>query len=99
MASSETIGPIFRALALFCIAGTFSQTATAQTDDMKIAAWRTMLDQYCATCHNARLKTAGIMLDHADLAHISTQPELWEKVVRKLRAGTMPPMGVPRPDR
>jgi mono/diheme cytochrome c family protein len=49
---------------------------------------------YCISCHNQRLKTAGLALDVADL----TQPEIGEKVVRKLRAGAMPPPGLPRPD-
>jgi hypothetical protein len=54
---------------------------------------RALLDQYCVTCHNQKLKTAGLMLDKADPA-----AETWEKVVRKLRAGAMPPAGMPRPD-
>src|SRR6266849_3637921 len=53
--------------------------------------------QYCITCHNARLKTAGLTLDPADLSRINATAETWEKVVRKLRSGTMPPAGVPRP--
>src|SRR5215469_3736170 len=60
---------------------------------------RGVLDQYCVACHNQRLKTAGLELDSADLARISDRPELWEKVVEKLRTGTMPPAGVRRPDR
>ena len=54
--------------------------------------------QYCVTCHNQRLKTAGLMLDTMDPAKIPAQAEVWEKVVRKLRAGLMPPPGVRRPD-
>ena len=53
--------------------------------------------QYCVTCHNARLKTAGLVIDPTDTAHVSTNPELWEKVIRKLRSGSMPPAGAPRP--
>ena len=51
------------------------------------------------TCHNERVKTAGLLLDQADLANVPADGEMWEKVVRKLRAGTMPPQGAPRPDR
>jgi mono/diheme cytochrome c family protein len=54
---------------------------------------------YCVTCHNDRLKTGGLALDTADLAHVGSRPEVWEKVVRKLRAGLMPPTGSPRPER
>ena len=56
------------------------------------------LNRYCVTCHNQRLKTAGLMLDTLDLAKIPASAEIWEKVVRKLRAGAMPPQGAPRPD-
>jgi cytochrome c551/c552 len=60
---------------------------------------RALLNQYCVGCHNEKLKTAGLMLDKLDLAHPGQDPEAWEKVVRKLRAGMMPPAGMPRPDR
>jgi hypothetical protein len=59
---------------------------------------RALLDQYCVTCHNQKLKTAGLLLDKADPTNVSLDPETWEKVVRKVRAGAMPPQGLPRPD-
>ena len=59
---------------------------------------RALLDRYCVTCHNERLRTAGLELDTADAADVSADPALWEKVVRKLRAGAMPPAPRPRPD-
>src|SRR5206468_10654860 len=58
---------------------------------------RPLIDQYCVTCHNQRAKTAGLMLDKMDPAHVAQDREAWEKVVRKLRAGMMPPQGMPRP--
>jgi mono/diheme cytochrome c family protein len=61
------------------------------------ATSRALLDQYCVTCHNDRLKTANLSLQQADLATVGDHPELWEKVVRKLRAGVMPPPDVKRP--
>src|SRR5438874_10547615 len=57
------------------------------------------INQYCVGCHNERLKTAGLMLDKLDLTHAGENPEAWEKVVRKVRAGMMPPSGAARPDR
>ena len=60
---------------------------------------RALLDRYCVTCHNETLKTAGLTLDLLDVDDVAAHPEVWEKVVRKLRAGLMPPMGRPRPDR
>src|SRR5205814_8121989 len=63
------------------------------------AAQRGLLDQYCVTCHNDRTKRANLSLEKLDLtAHVSDNPQFWEKVVRKLRAGVMPPPGVRRPD-
>ena len=59
---------------------------------------RATLDTYCVTCHNQRLKTAGLTLDAIDAASPHTNPETWEKVIARLRAGTMPPAGRPRPD-
>ncbi len=54
--------------------------------------------RYCVACHNGRLLTAGLALDDIDLTRVGDHAELWENVVRKLRAGLMPPAGRPRPD-
>ena len=62
------------------------------------APQRKLLDQYCVTCHNQRLKTANLMLDKMDVEHIADGAEVWEKVIRKIHGGTMPPVGMPRPD-
>ena len=59
---------------------------------------RATLDTYCVTCHNQRLKTAGLALDTVDAASPHTNPEIWERVIARLRAGSMPPAGRPRPD-
>src|SRR5579862_8923833 len=63
------------------------------------APYATTFTKYCVTCHNARLKTAGFVLDTADLKNVGGHAETWEKVVRKLRTEAMPPAGAPRPDR
>ena len=67
-------------------------------DASTAAPYRAVLNQYCVTCHNEKLKTAGLMLDKLDYAHPGPNAEIWEKVVRKVRAGMMPPGGAPRPD-
>jgi mono/diheme cytochrome c family protein len=59
---------------------------------------RALVDQYCVTCHNATLKTAGLLLDQLDLANLGEHAEIGEKVVRKIRAGLMPPTDARRPD-
>ncbi len=58
-----------------------------------------LVNQYCVTCHNQRLKTGGLTLDQIDLTQVPAHADVWEKVIRKLRSGTMPPAGVRRPDR
>src|SRR5579872_1082875 len=58
-----------------------------------------VIQRYCIGCHNAKLKTAGLVLDAADLERIGDHPVVWEKVARKLRTGEMPPAGMPRPDK
>jgi mono/diheme cytochrome c family protein len=58
---------------------------------------RQFLDGYCAACHNERLKSGGLSLAQADLSRVGAQPEVWEKVVRKIRTGLMPPPNVPQP--
>jgi len=58
-----------------------------------------LLDRYCVACHNERLKTAGLALDKMDAGHAPAEAERWEKVIRKLRTGEMPPAGRPRPDK
>jgi hypothetical protein len=60
---------------------------------------RALLDQYCVTCHNESLRTAGLTLDTVDPNNVSQNTELWEKVVLKLRSGMMPPPSRPRPDK
>ena len=62
-----------------------------------VSSHRRVVDRYCVTCHNKKLKTAGLMLDEADVAHPDAGAEVWEKVVRKLRTSTMPPPNMPQP--
>jgi len=62
------------------------------------AEQRAMLDKYCVTCHNQRLKTGGLALDNLNLDRVGDNAEIWEKVLRKLHGGMMPPQGMPRPD-
>jgi hypothetical protein len=64
------------------------------------ATQRALVDKYCVTCHSARLKTGGLVLekDAVDLAHVPDRADVWEKVIRKLHGRMMPPQGMPRPD-
>jgi hypothetical protein len=59
---------------------------------------RAFVDRYCAGCHNEKARTAGLALDARQVQNVGEKPEIWEKVVRKLRGRMMPPPGRPRPD-
>ncbi|PYI84301.1 MAG: hypothetical protein DME26_13495, partial [Verrucomicrobia bacterium] len=86
--------------AMLLSAGVASQQAGTRQESSTAASFsphRAVLDQYCVTCHNQQAKTAGLMLDKMDLAHVPESAEVWEKVIRKLRGGMMPPQGKPRP--
>jgi hypothetical protein len=56
-----------------------------------------LVDQYCLSCHDEAEKKGGLALDMAVAQDVSQHPDLWEKVVRKLRARQMPPVGKDRP--
>ncbi|MBL8295749.1 MAG: DUF1587 domain-containing protein, partial [Bryobacterales bacterium] len=56
------------------------------------------LKKYCVACHSPQSKPANFVIDPSQLDSAASHPEIWEKVVRKLRARYMPPAGVPRPD-
>ena len=62
------------------------------------AEQRAFLNQYCVTCHSQRLKTAGLSLETLDVGNVGGSAVVWEKVVRKMRGGLMPPVGRPRPE-
>jgi mono/diheme cytochrome c family protein len=72
-----------------------SRAATAPAQPTAVNA---VVKQYCAGCHNERARTGGLALTNLDLANMPADAEVWEKVVRKVRTGLMPPVGVPHPD-
>src|SRR5713101_154815 len=75
------------------------QTSARQTGASSRApalpAPRAVFDTYCVTCHNQRLKTAGLTLDTLDVTNPAANAEVWEKVIAKLRQASMPPPGMP----
>jgi hypothetical protein len=60
---------------------------------------RAVLDRYCIDCHNEIDLAGELRLDDKDAADVGHDPEIWERVVRKLKTGMMPPAGEPRPER
>lgn len=96
--------PNWAGFAFFCAIGCGSLTAQsipARRQATNIAptpaAERALLDQYCVTCHNDKTKIDNFSLQREDINAVGDHPEVWERVVRKLRAGMMPPPGMPRP--
>ncbi len=85
---------------IFVVAASLAVTFSlgAAPPEATAATERALLDEYCVVCHNQQMKTGGLMLDKMDLAHIPEGAETWEKAIRKLRGGMMPPQGNPRPD-
>jgi mono/diheme cytochrome c family protein len=98
--------PLAQASAAFlvggCIAAALSSVQTSAGQAPAASATppptQAVLDQYCITCHNQKLRTAGLTLDTLDVTKPFANAEIWERVIAKLRAGSMPPPGRPRPD-
>ncbi|MBV9401252.1 MAG: DUF1592 domain-containing protein [Bryobacterales bacterium] len=85
-------------VAVFLAANLRAVPPQAQTATPAPSPHRALLDKYCVTCHNEKARTAGLMLDKMDIDRVPDGAETWEKVIRKLRGGMMPPQGMPRPD-
>jgi len=88
-------------LVLIAFPAVMQTRAVAQADQH-----RAMLNTYCVTCHNTRLKTGGLALDGEVLDRLNLQSpgqsagddaQVWEKALRKLRGNQMPPPGSPQP--
>ena len=79
--------------------GSWRVAAAQRVEPVRLPAEnRALVDKYCVSCHNERAKTAGLMLDKVNDADLGGGAETWEKVVRKVRVGMMPPQGMPQPD-
>ena len=87
---------LFLAVSIRSLSGQ-TGTATVAPAASEPQSHRALLDKYCVTCHSDRLKTANLSLQGLDLGHVADHAEVWEKVIRKLRAGVMPPPDLPRP--
>src|SRR5262245_40697566 len=78
-------------------ASSSSQVAPSSSQSAAASPHASLVNQYCVTCHNERLKTGGLTLDSVSLTDVPRHADVWEKVIRKVRAGMMPPPGMPRP--
>src|SRR5262245_37919952 len=90
---------VLRVLILLGIAfASIPATVTAQNTVTPVAP-AAMIKTYCVSCHSGQAPQGRLSLDQLDANRPSGAPEIWERVVRQLRARTMPPMAAPRPDR
>ena len=81
-----------------CAAGLLMSPAGLLAQESLTPPDQALVDRYCVSCHNGRLRTGGFSFDEVDLADAAAHAEVLEKVTRKLRAGQMPPPGRPRPE-
>jgi mono/diheme cytochrome c family protein len=104
-----TASSLARGLAIVVAAGSIAPLTTTltisaasarqQPAEASSAPHAAVVGKYCVTCHNDRSRTGGLSLEHADLTDVPKGAETWEKAIRKLRVGMMPPPGMPRPPR
>ena len=87
-----------KAPAVLLVSAVVALSFGVDTADAQGVWQRALVNRYCVTCHNGQLETAGLALDRHDVARVADAPDVWETVVRKLRAGAMPPLPRPRPD-
>jgi len=83
---------VLLASGLICVDAAAAAAQTATRD------YGAVVNKYCVTCHNERAKTAGLMLDKANIADPAATADIWEKAIRKMRVGMMPPQSAPHPD-
>ena len=96
----SSVTSILGRLSVVLIAGGFLTLGAQQQQPAGAAAapQRALVNQYCVTCHNEKLKTGGLVLENVNIDNVSQNADVWEKVLHKVNARYMPPPGVPRPD-
>lgn len=91
------MSPIKHLLLLTPLLGATCAWAAAAPDASVKASWP-LIENYCEKCHNATDWAGGVAFDTMDPAQVGTDAEIWEKALRKLRGGLMPPPGKPQPE-
>src|SRR5712675_347596 len=90
--------PPRRAVWALALSGFLLTPLAAAAQSVPATDYNAVVTKYCVSCHNERLKTAGLMLDKANIADPSATADVWEKAIRKMRVGMMPPQNAPHPD-
>ena len=92
-------GAVYLACFAVPVSGAAQPTRSSGAEARPAPTERALIDRYCVTCHNDRLETGGLSLETVDIDDVASHVDVWERVVRKLRNGSMPPQPRPRPDR
>jgi mono/diheme cytochrome c family protein len=99
----KSLASIFAFTFAICVATSLSIISSSAQESPRFQSTpedtRAVLNRYCVSCHNQQLRTAGLALDVLDASRPDADPETWERVIVKLRTRSMPPAGMPRPDR
>ena len=82
----------------FAVVGSKHAGAVQKPVEPGPAAQAELVQTYCGTCHGDKTRSGGLSLERSDLVDVPKGADTWEKVIRKVRAGMMPPPGAPRPD-
>ena len=87
-------------LGLIFIGASAIHTASPQSTSTVLGSGvdreQALMNRYCLGCHSAKLRTGGLALEGLDIAHVAGHADTWEKVLRKVRTGEMPPRSLPR---
>src|SRR5258705_4910159 len=97
--SAAAVSICVPALILVCIAASPVRVIqTPVSGQMNVESQQALVNKYCAGCHNDKLKSGGFSWAAMNLAHPEKNPEQMEKVIRKVRAGMMPPSAARHPE-
>jgi uncharacterized protein DUF1592/uncharacterized protein DUF1588/uncharacterized protein DUF1585/uncharacterized protein DUF1587/uncharacterized protein DUF1595 len=101
VAIAATVVAVAATVSLNVALGAAAQGSAASASPSQVLASddQALIRRYCLGCHNDRLKTGNLTLESISVAPIGSAPAVWEKVVRKVKSGAMPPAGMPRPEK
>jgi hypothetical protein len=89
--------PVRRVTRAFLVMGVMAVSQFGTMSAAGLEAQQAVINQYCLACHNQKLKTGGIVLEGLEIGKVGDHADVWERVLRKIRSGEMPPRGLPRP--
>src|SRR5260221_353678 len=93
-----SLGCALTVIALFLAWPASAQRQASDSSTGSASPNSALVNQYCVGCHNRKVSTAGVSLEGLDLARVGDHAAIWERALRKVRSGQMPPPGLPRPD-